>query len=190
MSRLDWNHPQPKAQVLVLNTNSRNLPGDVAYQKVYRICRHLRARELYKKIDSTMRGNVGKEALAILKAQKIPKAIVVPTIPVLGRTVERGILRVHGIPLLQTPYARDPFHPLWSSKVPELLHRETGVRVDHLELKEVRRGPFHLAEKIERSPAQILSLDAVLQSDLKSIASACEPTPRTGAGLRFGRTGR
>ena len=174
---LDWNHPQPKAQVLVLNTNSRNLPGDIAYQKVYRICRHLRAREFYKKIDSTMRGNVGKEALAILKAQKIPKAIVVPTIPVLGRTVERGILRVHGIPLLQTPYAGDPFHPLWSSKVPELLHRETGVRVDHLELKEVRRGPFHLAEEIERSPAQILSLDAVLQSDLKSIASACKLLP-------------
>jgi uncharacterized protein YgbK (DUF1537 family) len=174
---LDWNQPQPKAQALVLNTNSRNLPGDVAYQKVYKICRCLKARELYKKIDSTMRGNVGKEALAILKAQKIPRAIVVPTIPVLGRTVERGILRVYGIPLLQTPYARDPFYPLWSSKVSELLQGETGARVDHLGLEDVRRGPFHLAEKIERSPAHILALDAVLQSDLKSIASACKLLP-------------
>jgi len=174
---LDCNAPQPKAQALVINTNSRNLPGDISYQKVYKICRRLKARAIYKKIDSTMRGNVGKEALAILKAQKIPRAVVVPTIPVLGRTVERGILRVHGIPLLQTPYARDPFHPLWSSKVSELLHGETGVQVDHVELKEVRRGPFHLAEQIERSSARLLSLDAVLQSDLKSIASACKLLP-------------
>jgi uncharacterized protein YgbK (DUF1537 family) len=170
---LDWNQPPPKAQALVLNTNSRNLPGDVAYRRVYRICRRLKAGGIYKKIDSTMRGNVGKEALAILNAQKIAKAIVVPTVPVMGRAVEGGILRVHGTPLLKTAYARDPFHPLWTSRVSSLLEKETGERVGFIGIKEVRRGASYLAQKIQETPARLLSLDAVLQSDLKIIAQAC-----------------
>jgi D-threonate/D-erythronate kinase len=171
------NRSLPGSQVLVINTNSRNLPGDLACRRVYRICRRLDAHAFYKKIDSTMRGNIGREALAILRARKIPKAVVVPTIPVLGRTVERAILRVHGVPLLQTSYARDPFHPLWTSRVPDLLRRETGEPVGHLGLSQVRKGPSNLAEKIESSPARLLSLDAVIQSDLEIIASACRLMP-------------
>jgi len=170
---LDWSQPLPRAQALVLNTHSRNLPGETAYRKVNRICRNLKARSIYKKIDSTMRGNVGREALAILDAQKIAKAIVVPTVPVMGRTVEGGILRVHRIPLLKTAYARDPFHPLWSSRVSSLLEKETGEPVGFIGIREVRKGPASLAAKIQETPARLLSLDAVDQSDLRIIAAAC-----------------
>ncbi len=174
---LDWNRPLPRAQALVLNTHSRNLPGDIAYRKVFRICRRLKAGGFYKKIDSTMRGNVGKEALAILDARRMAKAIVVPTVPVMGRAVERGILRVHGIPLLKTAYARDPFHPIWTSRVSRLLEKETGEPVGFIGIQEVRKGPSYLAEKIHKTPARLLSLDAVLQSDLKIIAQACSLLP-------------
>jgi len=164
--------PWPKAQALVLNTDSRNISGDLAYQKVYKACRNLKAKALYKKIDSTMRGNVGMEVSAILDAQKIPKAIIVPTVPDQGRTVERGILRVYGVPLLRTPYARDPFHPLRTSRITDLLRKEVGQPVGHIALKEVRKGPASLAQKIKRRPERLLVVDAVLQSDLQSIASA------------------
>ncbi len=174
---LDWSRPLPRAQALVLNTHSRNLAGDLAYRKVFRICRRLKARGIYKKIDSTMRGNVGKEALAILDSQKIAKAIVVPTVPVMGRAVEGGILRVHGTALLKTAYARDPFHPIWTSRVSSLLEKETGEPVGFIGIKEVRKGPSYLAQKIQKAPARLLSLDAVLQSDLKIIAQACSFLP-------------
>ncbi len=164
--------PWPKAQALVLNTDSRNLPGDQAYRRLLRICRGLKAKALYKKIDSTMRGNVGKEILAILKTQRIPKAIVVPTVPVMGRTVERGILRVNGKPLLQTPYARDPFHPITTSRIHEILQQETGIPIGHIPLREVRKGPGPLAKCIERRQERILTSDAALQEDLRTIASA------------------
>jgi uncharacterized protein YgbK (DUF1537 family) len=165
-------HPWPKAQALVLNTDSRNIPGYLAYQRVYKACRNLKAKAIYKKIDSTMRGNVGMEVLAILNAQKIPKALIVPTVPDQGRTVERGILRVHGIPLLRTPYARDPFHPLWTSRIPDLLRKELNHPVGHIPLKEVRKDAAQLAQTIEGSPGPILVVDAALHSDLRSIASA------------------
>ena len=164
--------PWPEAQALVLNTDSRNISGKLAYQKVYQACRSLKSKALYKKIDSTMRGNVGMEVSAILDAQKIPKAIIVPTVPGQGRTVERGILRVYGVPLLQTPYARDPFHPIWTSRIGALLKKEAAEPVGHIALKEVRKGPAHLAKRIKGHPERLLVADAVLQSDLQSIASA------------------
>src|SRR5512136_947310 len=67
---LKWNRPTFKGQALVLNTDSRNIPGEEAYLRVHEACRKIKTRGLYKKIDSTMRGNVGKEALAILDARK------------------------------------------------------------------------------------------------------------------------
>lgn len=160
------------AQVLVINTDSRNLPGKIAYEKVYRVAQGLKAKFIYKKIDSTVRGNVGREALAILKAKKLPKSIVIPSIPSQGRQVERGILYVHGVPLLKTPYARDPFHPLSSSRLPQLLHKETGLAIGLITLKQVRKSPRSLAEAITRKKEQILVIDAKEQSDLKNIASA------------------
>jgi len=163
---------RPESQVLVLNTDSRNLSGDLAYRRVYQACRSLKARSLYKKIDSTMRGNVGLEVLAILDAQKISKAIVVPTIPVFGRTVEKGILRVQGVPLPHTSYAKDPFHPMRTSKIPELLQKETGLPASHIPLKQVRGDPKYLAERIEQKRERLLAVDAVLASDIQAIASA------------------
>jgi len=174
---LSWKNPSVKGQALSLNTNSRNIPGDEAYLRVYRACRKIKAKGLYKKIDSTMRGNVGKEILAILAARKIPKAVVIPTVPVMGRTVEKGVLRVNGVPLLRTPYAKDPFHPIFTSYLPDLLSRETGESVGFIGLSSVRKGPSSLAQKIERRPERLLILDTVSENDLESIAGACELLP-------------
>lgn len=174
---LNWNRPTFKGQALVLNTNSRNISGEEAYLRVLKACQKITTRRLYKKIDSTMRGNVGKETLAILDARKIPKAIVVPAVPVMGRTVEKGILRVHGVPLVRTPYARDPFHPIGTSHLRDLLMQETGEPVGFIGLNSVRKGPSFLAGKIAANPARLLVLDAVFQTDLRAIAAACDLLP-------------
>jgi len=174
---LSWKKPSVSGPALSLNTNSRNIPGDEAYRRVYWACRKIKAEGLYKKIDSTMRGNVGKEILAILDARNIPKAVVIPTVPVMGRTVERGILRVHGVPLLRTPYAKDPFHPIFTSHLPDLLSQETGEPVGYIGLKAVRKGPSFLAGKIESRPERLLILDTVSEEDVESIAGACALLP-------------
>jgi D-threonate/D-erythronate kinase len=174
---LSWKNPTVNGPALSLNTNSRNIPGDEAYLRVYRACRKIKAKDLYKKIDSTMRGNVGKEILAILDARKIPRAVVIPAVPVMGRTVEKGILRVNGVPLLRTPYAKDPFHPILTSRLPDLLSAETGEAVGYIGLKDVRKGPSYLARKIEDRPERLLVLDTVSDDDAESIAGACSLLP-------------
>ncbi|HSR11193.1 MAG TPA: four-carbon acid sugar kinase family protein [Thermodesulfobacteriota bacterium] len=166
----------PKAEALVINTDTRNLPGEQAYRRVYGLCRRVSCPAIYKKIDSTMRGNVGREALAILDSAKIPKAVIVPTVPQQGRTVERGILRVRGVPLLGTAYARDPFRPLTSSNVRVLLEKDSPD-VGLIALSDVRRGAVWLSEKIRENQARLLAIDAVTQSDLHAIALACRSLP-------------
>lgn len=184
---LSWKNPSTKGQALSVNTNSRNIPGDEAYLRVYRACRKIKVGNLYKKIDSTMRGNVGREIQAILDARKIPKAVVIPTVPVMGRTVEKGILRIHGIPLLRTPYAKDPFHPIFTSYLPDLLARETGESVGYIGLNSVRKGPSFLARKIQSRRERLLILDTISENDLETIAGACELLP--GAVLPCGSVG-
>lgn len=89
------------AQVVVLTTNSRNVPVRSAQRKVRQACAYLtRARIpiLYKKIDSTLKGNVQAEIANLMKAAGFSRALVCPAFPRQGRSVRGGILYVHGKP--------------------------------------------------------------------------------------------
>jgi D-threonate/D-erythronate kinase len=82
--------------VLAFNTNSRN--GDVVQsrQKIEEIaigCSEFKAKLIFKKIDSTFRGNVKEEIATALRVFKCTAAIIAPAFPVMGRTVRDGILR-------------------------------------------------------------------------------------------------
>ena len=86
-----------RAELLVLTTNSRHDPPDSARRKVQRACRWLRERRvpvLYKKIDSTVKGNIVAEVEAIRAAGRFVCALVCPANPEQGRVVRRGVLRL------------------------------------------------------------------------------------------------
>ena len=93
----------------VINTQSRGVPPDEAAARVRATCRELSAAGRtvwFKKIDSTLRGNVGAE-LAALHAALAPCVIVcTPALPEQGRTVQDGVLLVAGEPAMATPYPR------------------------------------------------------------------------------------
>ena len=56
---------------------------------------------IFKKIDSTLRGNAGIETAAAMKAFACERAVFTPALPALGRTVESGVLRVASSPDFQ-----------------------------------------------------------------------------------------
>ena len=56
---------------------------------------------VFKKIDSTLRGNAGMETAAAMRAFACETAIFTPALPALGRMVENGILRIAGRPEFQ-----------------------------------------------------------------------------------------
>jgi uncharacterized protein YgbK (DUF1537 family) len=100
----------PAAEVVSINADSRHLSEERAAQRVRSVVRDLIDPDceiLIKKIDSTLRGNVVVETLAMLEASGRSAAVVAPAFPRQGRTVVEGAVQVHGVALKDTNFARN-----------------------------------------------------------------------------------
>jgi uncharacterized protein YgbK (DUF1537 family) len=114
----------------------------------------------YKKIDSTLRGNLGSELDAALDALGRAHAVICPAFPAQGRSLLNGSLVVAG--------------ELSSLHLPTLLNAQSCRSVAALPLSDVRAGAEHLADHIARlsATAALLVVDAAADDDLRSIVAA------------------
>jgi uncharacterized protein YgbK (DUF1537 family) len=161
------------ADVLAVDADSRRLPAREAAGVNARLVRQWRAEGqlLYKKIDSTLRGNVGAEVAAII--QEAGLAIVTPAFPATGRVVRGGRVFVHGTPLEETEIWRRENRP-GPAHVGAILAR-AGVRAALAPLDLVRGdgGAFRRAlEALAAGGATAVVCDAETDADLAAIARA------------------
>ena len=168
-----------EAQIVALNTDTRGMQAELAYDTVRNaaalLMQTLHPQSVYKKIDSTLRGNVGAEIKAVLDATGSKIAILAPAFPAYNRTTKEGIHFVDGQPLSRTEAASDPVSPVDESHIPTLIRAQTGLKVGHIGLKEVRRGPVSLQHSIAQhigAGEKIIVFDAVTDDDLGNIAEA------------------
>lgn len=169
--------------VWAINTESRHLPASEAAEKVKKASKalyeELEVDFIYKKMDSTLRGNVAKEALTLLETQKWNAAIIVPAFPDEGRTTVGGYHLLRGVPLERTEVARDPSSPIMLSHLPTLLANqcEDPKIVGHISLMTVMRGAapilLELQELIKKEK-RLIVIDAVNNIDLEQIVLAME----------------
>lgn len=104
------------------DTDSRALEPEAARERVMEVASRLKgARVFYKKIDSTLRGNLAVEIEAAMEATGRKRAVVAPAFPASGRTTEDGVQLVHGVPVHETELARDPRNPVRESHLPTIL---------------------------------------------------------------------
>lgn len=166
--------------VLVFNTDSRAVAAQEAYQRVYAAvtsAHHLGVRNIYKKIDSTLRGNLGAEIDAVLDVMSDAYALLCPAFPANGRIVAGGHLLVQGQPVSRTATARDPVNPVRESYIPALLHNQTGRAVGHLDLSYVVEGVEPTGERLQALLAEgdtIIVADAVSEGDLACLVEAVQ----------------
>lgn len=114
----------PDGSIVGLTTETRNLAPAVAAEKVAQVLASGRARGarlIYKKIDSTLRGPMAAELAALAAALPDAKILLAPANPRVGRTVRDGQLLVHGVPVAETEFARDPVSPVRESSIAKLL---------------------------------------------------------------------
>ncbi|KTS75062.1 D-threonate kinase [Pantoea stewartii] len=170
--------PSRRADVLVINTDSRALSAEQAAVAVKQaLSPWVRPGQnsvlIYKKIDSTFRGNPGAEIAAAMAASGTTLAIVAAAIPSAGRMTRNGECWVHQHPLLETEFASDPRTPIISSRIRTLIGLQTDLPVREMTLDDVRRGD--LADRLEnlrQQPASIVIIDAESDNDLALIARA------------------
>jgi uncharacterized protein YgbK (DUF1537 family) len=156
------------AQVLAVTTDSRNLGPAEAAKAVGAAVTQLRdagVTHLYKKIDSTLRGQIRAEVRAAVDAWS-PDAIAVvcPAFPELGRTLIDGRLCVNGVPVSKTALGNDPITPVAESHVPTLLG---AAHVAQMAGEAVQS----LSNRIKAS-APLVVVDAAGEDDLGRIAEA------------------
>jgi uncharacterized protein YgbK (DUF1537 family) len=90
--------PGPPAS-FALSTETRHAASDEARRVIRSLGPLLAGRQLYKKIDSTLRGPWVAEVEALLEITDYHQALVCPAFPAQGRTVRRGVLHLNGEPV-------------------------------------------------------------------------------------------
>ena len=162
--------------VLVLNTNSRAMDAAQARQAVAATLQRLDLKRfdvIYKKIDSTFRGNIGAEVDAILATSSLPVGFLTPAFPEMGRTVRDGILMVKGTPVAETEAFRDPACPVQDSNLVNILRRRSSCDIDLVDHRQVASALGSLREAVCRkrqAGAKILIFDGLERKDLEEIA--------------------
>lgn len=176
-------NPQQKpprgSDVLVINTESRALSAADAHHRVTAAlqpyCSGSEQPLVYKKIDSTFRGNVGAEIDAAMQASGARLAIVAAAIPAAGRTTLHGECRVHNVPLAQTEFASDPKTPIVSSHIKTLIGLQTEIPVHEVDLALVRSA--ELSDTLRRLGQRqrcIVVVDAEQDGDLALLAQSLD----------------
>jgi uncharacterized protein YgbK (DUF1537 family) len=112
------------ADLIVIDTDTRLDSPAVAAQRVRAAAFSptvAKAALLFKKTDSVLRGPVRAEIEAIAAACGRKRVLLVPANPALGRVVTNGRYLIHGQPVSETAFARDPHHPVRSDDVRAML---------------------------------------------------------------------
>lgn len=113
----DLTVPPTGADVVVYDASTRSLPPADAADRVDSFCRAGAGGQVFKKIDSVLRGNVLPEARSAMEALNRRRAIILGQNPSRGRSIEAGIYRIDGVPITQTPFHDDPDHPAINDEV-------------------------------------------------------------------------
>ncbi|MBI9104786.1 MAG: four-carbon acid sugar kinase family protein [Spirochaetales bacterium] len=163
------------ADVVVINTDSRFLEPEDAYKLVYNSvlgCRKAGVSRFYKKIDSTLRGNINREIDAILDAAGYRAAVITPSAPRNNRTVKNGCCFLNGKMIHETEAGRDFFNPVVSSYIPDHFSGEPDKTIV-LNIDELHDVAMSLADRImslvEKGYRYIIC-DAESCEDLRVIA--------------------
>ena len=135
-TRIDFQNgaglPTTNAAVLAVNADTRHLSAGEAGERVsglVGLAREAGVACVVKKTDSALRGNVGSELSAAWRASGLERLHFIPALPEMGRVTRGGVHYVDGVPVSESRFGRDPFEPVCSSDVAELLAGQTEAPV-------------------------------------------------------------
>jgi uncharacterized protein YgbK (DUF1537 family) len=169
---LDREPPDPDARVIAYDTDSRRLDAAAAAQRQRDALQKLHhpGTALFKKIDSTLRGQPAAE-IAAIQQHCGARVIFAPANPSMGRSTRDGRVFVHGQPLEHTETWRRE-HSYAHADLAEIL-RGAGLAAVKLPL-ELIRAPARLGEILQRIADRppVWICDAESDADLANIARA------------------
>ncbi len=172
-------------QAWAISTESRNGTPACAFEKVKNAVElfvdKIHPDYFYKKIDSTVRGNIAVEVISALEVLDWDAAVIMPAFPSEGRITVGGYQLLNGTPIERTEMAADPHSPISESHLPTMLKNQLGENLENLvglvELKTVLDGAGPILRKINElieDGKRIIIVDSVSETDIKQTVLAVQ----------------
>ena len=162
--------------VISYSTASRGLDKEEAYNKVSEAIKILKNKDVLvynKRIDSTLRGNIGTEINAMLDNLEDDRiAVVVPAYPDSGRIVVNKTMLVNGVLLENSDAGKDPKTPIKTSCVESLVQKDIKYSSTYFTLSDIAQPIEEIAKKIQEAikKSRVLIFDAVNNEDIIKIS--------------------
>lgn len=164
------------ADVLVVDTDTRGRPAREAYEATFGVAERLVPIQpvlVYKKVDSTLRGNLAAEIDAVMDGFGFGVALIAPAFPRTGRITEGAVQYLNGTPVHLTEIGRDPKAPVRTADIAELLAGGSKRKVGRIALAEVRDGlTVRRLQALRAEGCQMIVCDSATEADLRAVASA------------------
>lgn len=163
----DFNQLRPGDALLSVNTETRPLSPQEAYQRVYELAVNARKagfQYVYKKTDSGLRGNIGMELKAVMDAYEQKSIAFIPAFPSMNRITKDGIQYIDGVPVKESVFGKDPFEPVAYSDIEEIIHAQTDIKVIKIAPKDYENVRW------ENEEQTIFLFDAETDEELLAIA--------------------
>ncbi|HCL4546817.1 TPA: four-carbon acid sugar kinase family protein [Clostridium botulinum] len=164
---------------VLYSTDSRGVEKEDAYERVYQATEFFfspNVKVYEKRIDSTLRGNIGSEIDGMLDA--LPKgtiAAVVPAFPEANRQAVGGYLLVNGKALEDSDAAKDGKKPINSSIIEKLVKEQSKYEAASIYIEDIKKGCKNLQNKISKlydEGKKLIIFDALDNNDLEIISKA------------------
>ena len=164
--------------VISYSTASRGLDKEEAYKKVSEAIKILKNKDVLvynKRIDSTLRGNIGTEINAMLDNLEDDRiAVVIPSYPDSGRIVVNKTMLVNGVLLENSDAGKDPKTPIKTSCVESLVQKDIKYSSTYFTLSDIEQPIEEIVKKIQEAikKSRVLIFDAVNNEDIIKISKA------------------
>jgi len=161
--------------VFVMDTETRELESKTARKILKSILEKININKkdvVYKKVDSTLRGNMGVEIEEIMNILKKDICIFSPSYPSYQRITIGGYLVVDQKPLSLSEYSCGSSTQVENSFIPFLLKKQTDFPVGQIDLKDVAKGQKTILSKINelyQKGNKIIVIDSTNEEHLKDI---------------------
>ena len=172
-------------QAWAIPTETRNIQPEQAYEKIRETACFMRDKldigYFYKKIDSTLRGNIAVETLGLLQVLEMDAAIIMPAFPNENRVTIGGYHLSKGVPIEKTEIASDPHSPIYESHIPTILEKQIGDEysslIGSIELKTVLKGAgpvLCMLNELVEAGKKLIVVDAVSITDIEQVLLALD----------------
>ncbi|HIW21166.1 MAG TPA: four-carbon acid sugar kinase family protein [Candidatus Dorea intestinavium] len=164
-SHFDRTEVNKETEVLVIDTESRPLAKEEAYQEVQKVAKWAMdegVKIIYKKTDSALRGNVGMELQAITDLAGDMPLYFIPAYPEIKRITKEGIHYIGTEKISESVFGKDPYEPVRHSFIPDIIKEQSEVETKCISPK----------EDLPTQKSEIVICDVLTVADMDSRVSS------------------